>query len=156
VLLAVDDSDASRRAATTAHQLFGEGAAYVAVNVADIGELTPAMAGAWGAAYPVPWGMTWSVSVPPMGSGTTDATDALRSAARATADDVVADAGVTGAEPVGAIGDPVEAILRAAHERNVDVVVVGATEQSWFARLVHPSVSKDLIQRADVPVLVVK
>ena len=47
------------------------------------------------------------------------------------------------------------AVLRAAEERHVDVIVVGTEERGWFDRLLRPSVSKEIVKQAHVPVLVV-
>ena len=46
-------------------------------------------------------------------------------------------------------------MLRAADEHHVDVIVVGMHERGWFDRLVRPSVSKEILKEAKVPVLVV-
>jgi nucleotide-binding universal stress UspA family protein len=60
------------------------------------------------------------------------------------------------AESIGDVGDPAYAILRAADEHDVDLIVVGSHTHSWFSRLFTGSVSNDLLREADIPVLVVK
>src|SRR5918995_1205074 len=103
VLVAVDDTEGSVRAAETAHRLFGDEAEYLAVNVANVADQ----------------------------SGLPDAT------------------------AVGEEGDPASAILRAAEERGVDVIVVGTEERGWLDRFLRPSVSKEIVRQAHVPVLIV-
>ena len=58
-------------------------------------------------------------------------------------------------QAIGQEGDPADAVLRAAEEHQVDVIVVGTHERGWFDRLVRPSVSKEIIKESKVPVLVV-
>ena len=60
------------------------------------------------------------------------------------------------AEVIGDVGDPAYAIIQAAHQHGVDVIVVGSHTHSWFSRLFTGSVSSDLVREADIPVLVVK
>jgi hypothetical protein len=59
VLIAVDDTEESIRAAVMAQQLFGDAAEYLAVNVVDVGSLArePTWWGdAWGTTCPVAYG----------------------------------------------------------------------------------------------------
>jgi nucleotide-binding universal stress UspA family protein len=86
------------------------------------------------------------------GTGVTN--DALERA-EATAEAAVDDAGISGAERVAEVGDPPEAILRAAREHDIDVIVVGDHDRSWWSELFAPAVGTTLIERAEVPVLVV-
>ena len=58
-------------------------------------------------------------------------------------------------ETVGEIGDPADVITSAAVERSADVIVLGTHDRSWFDRLLHGSVGKDVIEHSLVPVLVV-
>ena len=46
-------------------------------------------------------------------------------------------------------------MLRAADERKVDVIVVGTHERGWLDRVIRPSVSKEILKHAHVPVLLV-
>jgi nucleotide-binding universal stress UspA family protein len=60
------------------------------------------------------------------------------------------------AKLIGDVGDPARAILEAAHEHGVDVVVVGSHDRSWLSRLFSKSVSTEIVKRADLPVLLAK
>ena len=77
--------------------------------------------------------------------------DAATEEARTAADE----SGLPNAEAIGEIGDPADAIVRAAEESDADVIVLGTRERGWFDRLIHPSVSKYVVRHADIPVLVV-
>lgn len=158
VLIAVDETEESVRVAEVAHRLFGD-ADYLAVSVADV-RLDPGAMPYWGpawrVAYPVPYGMVW-----PYRSGADDApsdrspeeaaVDAAEGDARAAAEK----SGLPGVETLAEFGDPAQAILRAAEDREVDVIVLGTHQRGWFDRLLRPSVSRAVIDQASIPVLVV-
>lgn len=156
VLVAVDDTEESVRAAEAAHRLFGDQAEFIAVSVAELPvdlAATPWGAG-WGAGLPIAFGSAWSYRAPGV------RTDAVSGEA---ADDAAEDArsvadrsGLTTAETFGEVGDPAGVVLRVAEDRAVDVIVLGTHERAWFDRLVRPSVSKDVVKRAEIPVLIVK
>jgi len=55
-----------------------------------------------------------------------------------------------------AVGHPAEQIIYDADRNGVDLVVVGARGRSMFARLLLGSVSKQVVQYADRPVMVVR
>lgn len=55
-----------------------------------------------------------------------------------------------------AVGHPAEQIIYDADRHRVDLVVVGDRGRSTFARLLLGSVSKQVVQYADRPVLVVR
>jgi nucleotide-binding universal stress UspA family protein len=165
VLIAVDGTEGSVHAAEVAHRLFGDGADYLAVNVADAGldrASMPSWGLGWGMGAPIAYGAVWPYTGPaaadPPGSSATgapreqDAVDRAAAEARAAADA----SGLPVAEAIGEVGDPSDAIIRAAEEHQADVVVVGSHERGWFDRLLAPSVSADVLKHADVPVLVVK
>ena len=59
-------------------------------------------------------------------------------------------------EPIGDVGEPVKCILEAAHERDVDLIVIGFHQRSWLSRLLAPSVSRRVMRDSDIPVLVVR
>lgn len=149
VLIAADDSDLSVETARAAHQLFGDDAEYLLVNV---GTAIDTNVYAWGEAYMV------SVPLPPVLS-TPDGADDDRGPAiddaRSQATEIVHTADID-AEPIGAVGDPAVAILEAARRHSVDVIAVGTHERSWFSRLFRPSVAHDLLREASVPILVVR
>jgi nucleotide-binding universal stress UspA family protein len=141
VLIAADDSHTSISAARVALSLFGDGAEYLVVNVDQA--MRDALA--WGAAYPLAMPLPTEI----------DDVSALQRAEDVAAD--VADAAaLPSAESLGDVGDPAYAIIQAAHDHAVDVIVVGSHEHSWFGRLFSGSVSNDLLREADIPVLVVK
>ena len=75
--------------------------------------------------------------------------------AEAQAREVAEQSGLPDAEAVGEEGDPATAVLRAADELHVDVIVVGTEERGWLDRLLRPSVSKEIVRHAHVPVLLV-
>jgi nucleotide-binding universal stress UspA family protein len=154
VLVAVDDSEGSVRAAETAHRLFGDDAEYLAVNVTNVVDIAaiPWYGAGWGAPYAAPYGAVWSYRTEtPVDPG---ALEEGQDIAEANARHVARQSGLD-AEPVGEEGDPATAVLRAAEDRGVDVIVVGTQERGWFERLLHPSVSMDIVKHAHVPVLIV-
>jgi nucleotide-binding universal stress UspA family protein len=154
VLVAVDDTDASVRAAETAHRLFGDDAEYLAVNVTNVVDMSaiPWYGAGYGVPYAAPYGAVWDYrSV----TAETEEGVAGEDVAQTHAREVAEESGLAGAEAVGEEGDPAEAVLRAAKERDVDVIVVGMHERGWFDRLVRPSVSKEILRSSPVPVLVV-
>ena len=63
--------------------------------------------------------------------------------------------GLTDATAMGAVGDPVQAIVTAAAEFDVDVIVVGGDEGGFLGRLLDHSVARALLRDARRPVLVV-
>ncbi|MGD9795041.1 MAG: universal stress protein [Acidimicrobiia bacterium] len=147
VLIAADDSAESRIAAQAAHRLFGDTSEYWLVNV---GQTVTSATGTWGMAYPI--GMP--MAIVPLELIEEDREAALEEAA-SHATEIAVDAEID-AHPVGAVGDPVTAIIDAAHERLADVIVVGSRERGWLDRLLHSSVSDSVVKNADIPVLVVK
>lgn len=155
VLVAVDHTEGSVRAAETAHRLFGDDAEYLAVNVTNVVDLAaiPWYGAGWGAPYAAPYGAVWAyrgdLTADP--DGIADGEDVAAANARAVADQ----SGLPDAVAVGEEGDPAAAVLRAAEERGVDVIVVGTEERGWFDRLLRPSVSKEIVSHAHLPVLVV-
>lgn len=72
----------------------------------------------------------------------------------ATVREQAAAAGVAG-ETVALEGVPGEEICRAARERDVRLIVVGAHGWGRMGRMVHGSVSEYVLHHADAPVLVV-
>jgi nucleotide-binding universal stress UspA family protein len=166
VMIAVDGSELDAPLARTAHRVFGADADYWAVNVQGGGANAlgavpttfPAMYGGslvgFGTAYP------YLAPDPYQVRGTTAdddvrAVDAAGERAEATAGAAVGEAGIADAESIAEVGDPPEAILRAAHRHGIDVIVVGDHDRSWWSKLFAPAVSSELIDRAELPVLVV-
>jgi nucleotide-binding universal stress UspA family protein len=156
VLIAVDDTVESVEAAALAHRLFGAGAEYLAINVFErapasrLPDSTSTTPMAWGAVWPYSPGAV----EPTAGSEVPELTEV--DVAEREARDAVERAGLGEARLIGDVGDPARAILEAAHEYGVDVVVVGSHERSWLSRLFSKSVSAEVVKRADVPVLLAK
>lgn len=146
VLLALDETDASHLAALTATALFGPDARYLAVHSKPSPPGEPLM---WGPVYGYPY-----AAVPSERLADVDLRRDVIDEARVRAAHHAAELGID-ALPVGEVGDPAEAIERVAIDHDADVVVVGAHQRSWFRRLFEESVSKNLIDAATVPILVV-
>jgi nucleotide-binding universal stress UspA family protein len=68
---------------------------------------------------------------------------------------VIEESGLQTERQVLELGDPVAAITETAEERNVDLVVLGASEKGWWSRLLDPSVTAGVLHEARRPVLVV-
>jgi nucleotide-binding universal stress UspA family protein len=160
VLIAVDDTETSVRAASTAHRLFGDDARYTVINVARDASLM------WGetrletgAVYPlVP--MPGLLAGAPLGIPAATAPDQVVAerveAAEEHAGHVAEEAGLSGARPVGDVGDTSEAILAAAEAFGADVIVLGTHDRGWFSRLVKGSVASDVLREAEIPVLIAR
>lgn len=160
VLIAVDDSESSVRAATTAHRLFGDDAHYTVLNVA------PGTSLMWGdeslpagTPYPLYPGAGVIGGVPlalHAAPSPDDAAEHRLDEAQRRADEVAREAGLVDARVVGDTGDAADAILVAACDHHVDVIVVGTHERNWFSRLFSGSVSDTVAKHADVPVLIAR
>jgi nucleotide-binding universal stress UspA family protein len=147
VLIAADETDGALRCAATAERLF-PGAEFFVVHVGD----DPATSAvSWGAAFPVAMPMMLYPPVAQM-----SAPDEVVHDARDRAAEVAELAHLDDAGSIGTLGDTAEATLRAARTHDVDVVVVGSHERSWFARLINGSVTNDVVKQAHRPILVVK
>lgn len=168
VLIAVDDTESSVVAAKTAHRLFGDAADYTVISVAETAPVY------WGN-DPLGAGMVYPLTIPaagaaggmPLALGGHETAGAQRhpsddveptqiDIAEQTAQDVVAQAGLHEARPVGDLGDPAETIVSAAEEYGADVIVVGSHEHGWLGRLFSSSVSEQVVRKADTPVLVAR
>jgi nucleotide-binding universal stress UspA family protein len=136
ILIALDESLISLRAAREAGRLFGD-AEYMVVNVTR--HAVPwVAAGAFGTVYPVP--------LTELRPSRLDE-DELRTLAE--------QAGIHAAEVLPEFGDPASAICDAAEEHDVDVVVVGSHDKGVLRRLIDPSVAQAVVRGTDRPVLVV-
>ena len=156
VLIAADDTEESVHAAKTARELFGDDARYTVVSVAR----TEVM---W-AGSSMAWGVPYTLAVPPASmpgpplvfeQPTSAPNDTPVDLAERQADEVKVAAHLPQADAVGEVGDPADAIIRAAHNGGADVVVVGSHDRSWFTRLFSRSVTNDVVRESPVPVLVV-
>lgn len=146
VLIAVDGTDLDRTVTRSAHGLFGDQSTYVVVNVAD----GPASF----AAYPLALGAAAVVDAPRL-AAFGDGLDELADEAEAVAEDAAEGSELGHVVVVGEVGDPVEVILHAASEYDVDVIAVGHHERSWLAKLFDRSVSEMVERLAKRPVLIV-
>jgi nucleotide-binding universal stress UspA family protein len=145
ILVALDDSEGSLRAARVARELFGEGDAEVlGINVASLPQTWIAPGIGYGMVTPV---------FPPAVGDTVENVSVQQAEAQAAA--VLERSGLADATALGAIGDPVAAIVAAATEFDVDVIVVGGDEAGFLGRLLDHSVSRALLRDAGRPVLVV-
>jgi nucleotide-binding universal stress UspA family protein len=160
VLIAVDDSESSVATARTAYSLFGAGATYTVVSVAD---RTPVMWGgdtlAWGVGYPIMMGPAEGVTTGSPSNGDASAAEvdtAPIDSAIQVARDVADEAHLPNPQVVGEVGDPATAIITAAHHHQADVIVIGSHDRSWFSKLFVPSVSGAVVREADIPVLVAR
>jgi nucleotide-binding universal stress UspA family protein len=143
VLVALDDSPISARAARTAVRLFGppRDAEFFVINVTQL---------------PVAWvgGVEYGfVSTMVIDPGWDDPAyeDNLEHALA----DRAAAAGLVDAEAIVRTGNPVEEICNAASPYGVDVIVVGSHDKSALARLVSPSVASGVVRGTHLPVVVV-
>lgn len=141
ILIAVDGTDESRAAATTAFEMFGSGHEYTIMSVAEIQPVVVSGYGI-GSAYT-----------------STELIDRIDAAAQRTAERVadLADASAAGiAEAVHDSGDPGVSICTTAEEIDADLVVIGSHEHGFWSRLLDPSVGRYVTEHAPCPVLVVR
>jgi len=151
VLIAVDGTSSDRLIVTQTHDLFGDDAEYVLLNV----RRDPMMI----AATTIGVGMSAMVPAGDLRTAYGEDVDSLQSEAdlaTETARDVARDTHLDDATVVGEIGLEPDAILSAADEFKVDVIAVGDHDRGWFSRLMSPSVTSAVTERAHVPVLVVR
>ena len=149
ILVALDDSDASQRAAQFVNELFrGTEHEVLGLNVS---------------AAPVPWfsptadyGVVYPFPEAPAGPVDPEQLADAKAEATREAAERVADSGLEDAVPLAAVGEVVAEICRAAEEHDVTLIVVGSHDKGAFRRLVSGSVSTTLVHEAPRPVLVVR
>jgi nucleotide-binding universal stress UspA family protein len=154
ILVALDESDASRQAAEFVNDFFG-GAGYevLGLNVSPA-QVPWIMPGAgYGMVYPFAEAPFPEAPAGPVDPG--EMAEARDEAAR-EALETVSRAGLEGAVPLAAVGEVVREICRAAEEHHVDLIVVGSHDKGAFKRLLTGSVSTTLIHESPRPVLVVR
>jgi nucleotide-binding universal stress UspA family protein len=142
VLVAVDESPVSLRAAREAVRLFDAlSPEYLVINVArgGPGRLFPAE---FGAVEAMP-GSQW------------DSWELEELAHHAVAAAAAEQAGLDHPEVIVEAGDPAACICSAAEGHHVDVVVVGSHDRGTLGRLLSPSVSAAVVRGTHLPVLVV-
>ncbi len=149
MLVALDDSESSHEAARFVRDFFGDDDTEVlGVNVAE---------------YPQPWiapGIGYGVVIPPFPVDVPDQLSTVPEAraiteARSHAAAALAESGLDDASALGAVGDPVAAIVRAAEETDADLIVVGGDDAGFLGRLLDRSVARALLRESRCPVLVV-
>ncbi|MBI5088500.1 MAG: universal stress protein [Actinobacteria bacterium] len=145
MLVAVDDSHASRRVVSFVNAFFA------GLDVEVIGICVGAEPAAW-----IPGGLTAGASFywPYMGElpvpTSEDRADAIRAAER-----LVEASGLRDDEVIAELGDPVLQLCNAAVEHTADLIVVGDNHKRGWRRLLEGSVTTDLQHQAPCPVLIV-
>jgi nucleotide-binding universal stress UspA family protein len=141
VLVAVDETATSIHAARVAGGLFAhDHAEFLVLNVGQV--VVP-----W-----VPDGVTWGAVATVPSSGWQTFTTGLD---EHSVHDQAEAAGLGDATVLTDQGDPVERILAIAEEQDVDVIVVGTHQKSWWGRLLDRSISDGVLHGTDRPVLVI-
>jgi nucleotide-binding universal stress UspA family protein len=145
ILVAVDETEASRRAAAFVDEFFSsEDYSVSAVNVArQPTDWMPATMPA------VPFG---AVSPWPYAPEMKEALARQEAAGEA----IVNRQAPEGADTEVFFGDTVEAILAAADDVGADLIVVGSNDKGFLQRLFSGSVSEGLVRSSTRPVLVVR
>jgi nucleotide-binding universal stress UspA family protein len=139
VLVALDESSASKHAAQVASRLFGgPDTEFLALSVARV---PTAWADPFGGVYALPQSF-WD-NLPSEGMSEEEILEATDQS------------GIVDAEPLLDVGGPVERIIAAAEEHDVDVIVVGSHDKGFLRRLIDPSVSEGVVHQSQRPVLVV-
>lgn len=143
ILIAVDESEASRRAVEFVEGFFkGEDASLTAVNVAE----SPV---AWLPATPYGTIIPWPLS------SESDPLGEAYSREEASARAVASREAPAGADVEVVFGEAAAAISAAADDVDADLIVVGSSHKGFLQRLLAGSVSEDLVREAPRPVLVV-
>jgi nucleotide-binding universal stress UspA family protein len=150
ILIAVDETEGSRRAAEFVERFFaGMGVAITAVNVARTS--VAAMPGVpFGGVFP------WGPGGPPMTADDRAAVDEALMREEQAAEAVAEAQAPADAEVEVVFGDVVEAILGAAEDENADLIVVGSNDKGFLQRLLGGSVSQEVAREAPRPVLIVR
>lgn len=167
VLIALDDSPVSIRAAREAVRLFSQtDSRFFVINVATLPVPWVGAAG-FGAVTPMVIQPHWLDTEVAAETDRGDDGDVREARARDVADgaDRIEDqrlveawaeeAGVPAADVEVRAGDAVIEICRAADEHDVDVIVVGSHDKSALRRLFDPSVASGVVRASHRPVLVV-
>jgi nucleotide-binding universal stress UspA family protein len=146
VLIALDESPVSARAARVAANLFsGADGTFVVVNVER---------------FPAPWvGASGFGPIAPVEPGV-QALETIenfgdRDEAEAELAAQAAEVGIPRPQVAVRAGDPATEICAAAEEHDVDVIVVGSHDKTLLRRLIDPSVAASVVRDTHRPVLVV-
>lgn len=145
VLVALDNSPVSARAARVAARLFSRvpDVEFLVINVTTIPTAWVAGAG-YGTVVPLAIDPRWLEP---------DAEDQASEERELMADAVAA--GVPDPQVEARAGNPVQEICAAASQHDVDVIVVGSHDKSTLRRLFDPSVAAGVVRDTYLPVLVV-
>jgi nucleotide-binding universal stress UspA family protein len=136
ILVALDESDASNRAAELVNRLFRDvDAEVLGINV-----------------VPVP--TSWMLGVG-VGAGGDVWPFAFEDRIARESDRVITESGLETDGTLSELGDPVSAVIDAAQRRDVDLVVVGASDKGWWSRLLDGSVTQGVLRESGRAVLVV-
>ncbi len=149
VLVAVDESEASERAADFVNAFFG------GLDVVIVGLNVGAAPLAWGP-YPAAPGLlyAWPYAAP-MAPAVTPRPGPENELPQDAAERIDW-SGLEADEHVVELGgDVAETLREVASDRDVDVIVVGSGHKGLLERMLSPSVSADLAKSAPRPVLVV-
>lgn len=139
VLIALDESEVSLRAARAAVELFSPaGAEFLVINVAKLSTAWISPLG-FGAVGPLPPNEVFR----PEGLGAPEIEHRAE------------EVGIDEPEVLTTVGDPVDCICAAAEEHDVSVVVVGSHDRGVLSRLLDPSVAAGVVRGTYRPVLVV-
>jgi nucleotide-binding universal stress UspA family protein len=149
ILVAVDESLGSRRAAQFTNEFFGELPVEVLVINVSPTPLPWFPEVGYGIAAPYAW-------QPAMAGDPGDRTVLLIEEAQDQAERTVAKSGIDEDDAIAEVGDPVDVIRQNAEAEDVDLIVVGASDKGWWSRLVDGSVSDQLVRHGERPVLVVR
>lgn len=147
ILVAVDETEASERAAAFVDEFFGRAEYSIsAVNVARR-PVAWFRAEAYGGVSP------W----PPPGEREAQALEDAFAREEAAGHAVASRQAPTGTDDVEVLfGETVDAILVAADDVGADLIVVGSNDKGFLQRLFGSSVSEGLVRSASRPVLVVR
>ncbi len=148
ILIAVDDSEGARRASDFVEAWFGDEHAFdiTAVNVAR----TP-LVGVPQVPFGGVVGWPWPVATP----GGDPLVEQAMAREESTAEAVAAGQAPSGAKIEISFGDPAEAIIHAARNLDIDLIVVGSNHRGFLERLFGRPVDERLARESPVPVLVV-
>lgn len=147
ILIAVDNSVASRQAAEVAFSMFGSEPHYSVISVA---ELQPMMVGRWGAG-------AFSDAAMFLPVVEEAAKQSAERAALLAAEQQSADSSSPhDVEVLTVAGSAGRGICKAAEEQGSDLIVIGSHDRSFWDRLFDPSVGRYLVEHAPCPVLVVR
>ena len=140
VLIGVDDSAESRYAVEVAYRFFGSEASY---TILGVGQRVPLFAASYASGTLAAASDLQTL----FGAAEAAAQTAAKIAAKIPADDV---------ETESKVGDVGQALVEAADEHDIDVIVIGSRDKNVWQRLFDPSVGRYVIDHANCPVLVAR